>query len=65
MVRFIILPFSLILASCADFNRMAYNGINENQRQSCYKLIGHQQQDCLARLDISYDDYKKRIEKNE
>lgn len=65
MVRFIILSFSLILSSCSDFNRMAYNGIHENQRQSCYKLIGHQQQDCLARLSTSYDDYQKRIEKKE
>lgn len=65
MFRLVIISFSLALCSCADFNRSAYNGIQENQRQACYKLIGHQQQECLARLSTSYDEYKNRRETNE
>lgn len=65
MVRLFFITFALCLSSCADFNRMAYNGFQENRRQSCYKLIGHQQQDCLARLTTSYDDYERaRKDKN-
>ncbi|HPF46861.1 MAG: hypothetical protein KDF58_11100 [Alphaproteobacteria bacterium] len=41
------------------FNRGAYNSIQESQRQHCYRLIGHQRDDCLARLSTSYDTYKK------
>ncbi len=63
MFRILIVSFSLVLSACADFNRAAYNGIQENQRRSCYKLIGHQQQDCLARLQTSYDDYEKARKK--
>lgn len=49
----------LSLSACSDINRSAYNGIQQNQRQSCYKLIGYQRDDCLARLNTSYDDYEE------
>lgn len=49
----------ITLSACSDLNRSAYDGIQQNQRQSCYKLIGHLRDDCLARLTTSYDDYEK------
>lgn len=62
-IRFLILLISAcsFLQGCSGdwFNRGVYNSIQENQRQHCYGLIGHQRDDCLARLTPSYDDYKK------
>ena len=43
-----------------DFNRGAYNNVQSSQRERCYRLIGHLRDDCLARLEPSYDQYKEQ-----
>lgn len=55
---------TLLISGCTDFNRSAYDGIQQNQRQQCNRLFGQQREDCLARITTSYDDYKKQTDGN-
>ena len=66
--KFIIFISLGLICSCLqgcsydDFNRGAYNSVQSNQRERCYRLIGHLRDDCLARLKPTYDQYKKQTE---
>ena len=52
----------LLMCSCS--NREIYNIIQAREQNQCYSLPRSQQQECLDRAGVSYDDYTRAKDSN-
>ncbi len=50
----------VVLLLCACTGRQAYEGIQRGNRNACLELPPTQQAECLAAVDISYEEYERR-----
>ena len=57
-VFFAMVLIYVVATACS--NRELYTGIQQNREHECYKIpYPEEQESCLARLDMSYDEYER------
>lgn len=57
MNKLLILTVLLGLTACS--NKALYDNIRMNQRNECFKELPSLRQECLERLDKSYEEYTR------
>ncbi len=45
--------------------RTVYDSLRYGQEMECQKLYGADQQECLKRTGMSYDEYQKQLKENQ
>jgi len=50
------------MSGCAK--RTVYDSLRYSQEMECQKLLGADQQECLKRIGMSYDEYQKQLKEH-
>jgi hypothetical protein len=58
----LVLLFLATISSCTK--RTVYDSLRYSQEMECQKLQGADQQECLKRAGMSYDEYQKQLKEH-